>query len=161
MNKIFILSIMLFVCISFVSSEIYYDCNIYGNCVDGSTTSSTTSSGNYTNLSQLDDTTITTPADGEVLTWSSAVMQWVNSAVGSASKWIFGSSPYWYNDSDTVYFNETKLNDTIDARAGSGTNYWQTDGTEIYNETINNMSLGTSDAKIEINNDGEFTFWGG
>ena len=124
-------------------------------------TSTSTSSGNFTNLSQLYDTTITTPADGEVLTWSSAVMQWVNSAVGSASKWIFGSSPYWYNDSDTVYFNETKLNDTIDARAGSGTNYWQTDGTEIYNETINNMSLGTSDAKIEINNDGEFTFWGG
>ena len=49
-------------------------------------TSTSTSSGNYTNLSQLDDTTITSPANGEVLIWSSAVMKWINSAAATTSK---------------------------------------------------------------------------
>ena len=89
----------------------------------------TTFSGNLTNLSQMQDTNISSPADGEVLTWSSAVMQWVNSAVGSATKWIFSSSPYWSNDSTTVYFNETQLNATIDSRAGTG-------GNTSWNETL-------------------------
>ena len=111
-------------CISFVSSEIYDDCNIYGICEDFITTSGNiTYSSNITNLSQLSDTTITSPADGEVLTWSSALMSWINSAAGSGVKWLFGSSPYWFNDSTTVYFNETQLNVTIDARAsGLGDN---------------------------------------
>jgi len=77
----------------------------------------------------MQDTNISSPADGEVLTWSSAVMQWVNSAVGSATKWIFSSSPYWSNDSTTVYFNETQLNATIDSRAGTG-------GNTSWNETL-------------------------
>ena len=139
MNKIFIIFIVSFMCISFVSSEIYDDCNIYGNCVDGSTTSSTTSSGNYTNLSQLDDTTITTPADGEVLTWSSAVMQWVNSVASSATKWILDSSPYWSNDSNTIYFNETYLNSTIDSRAtglGDNASWNQTFASTLYSDII-------------------------
>ena len=156
MNKLFFIVVGTILLISFTSASFGFDNTDIPSLRDA--TSASASSSNFTNLSQLDDTSITTPANGEVLTWSSAVMQWVNSAVGSASKWIFGSSPYWYNDSDTVYFNETKLNDTIDARASAGGNLsWnQTFATTLYSDIKwgYNMSDGSYNATYDAHIDG-------
>ena len=41
---------------------------------------------------------------------------WPTGGVGGGDKWIIDLS-YLYNDTDTLYFNETKLNQTIDIRA--------------------------------------------
>jgi len=75
---------------------------------------------NITNLTELGDVNIAAPNNNEVVTWNTATSRWIAQSVGALSKWIIGASPYWYNSSDTIYFNETQLNLTIDARAGSG-----------------------------------------
>lgn len=116
-----------------------------------------TSTTGYTNLSQLDDTAISSPSNGEVLTWSSSVMKWVNAAAGAASKWLFGDSPYWYNDSTTVYFNESQLNRTIDLRAtGAGNSSWnQTLASSLfvpYSGAFSNVNLGNYDLTADTIN---------
>jgi len=169
------------------------------------------------------------PATNLARDLGSAIIMWDNIFAGdlilsynASAGWFNGKFNWIINPSSTGYlsfngttldFNETFLNDTIDARAssggnlsfnetltntlyadikwgynqttagqdnaswnearadtlyagigtvaGNGSSMWETDGTKLYNETVNNMSLGTSDAVIEINNKGEFTFWGG
>ena len=78
----------------------------------------TTLSGNFTNLSQMDDTNIPSPTNGQFLTYHSATAKWIASTAAAFSKWIVDTSNgYLYNDTDTIYFNETVLNNTIDSRA--------------------------------------------
>ncbi len=70
--------------------------------------------GNYTNLSELLDTNISTPSDQDVLTWDDATKKWIAQAISALSKWIVDvSGEYLYNNSDTIFFNTTKNNETI------------------------------------------------
>ena len=75
-------------------------------------------------LNDLGDVNAGAPADEEVLTWDDATSKWIAKAISAISGWIIDSaSLYLYNDSDTLYFNETRLNMTIDSRAtGLGDN---------------------------------------
>ncbi len=85
--------------------------------------------GNLTNISQMADVNTPAPADGEFLTWSSAVSAWVANSVGSFNKWIVDTSNgYLSNDIDTLYFDDVLLNATIDDR-DTDTTY--TNGTGI------------------------------
>ena len=85
--------------------------------------------GNLTNISQMADVNTPAPADGEFLTWSSAVSAWVASSVSSFNKWIVDTSNgYLSNDIDTLYFDDVLLNATIDDR-DTDTTY--TNGTGI------------------------------
>lgn len=71
-----------------------------------------------------------------------------------------GVAPYLYNDSTLMYFNETKLNETIDARAGNGSSpsgnfsgYWNVSGTNMYPSDLSyNVGIGTNtpDSKLDV-----------
>jgi len=74
--------------------------------------------GNLTNLSEMADVNIPTPSNNEVLTWSSSTGKWIANALTYISRWLVGSSGgFLYNDADTIYFNNTLLNNTIDSRS--------------------------------------------
>ncbi|MFC1666163.1 hypothetical protein ACFLZF_00405 [Nanoarchaeota archaeon] len=53
---------------------------------------------------------------------------------------------YLYNDTNTIYFNETELNDTIDARAvGGGASNWNISGNNLFPKDLDyNVGIGTS-----------------
>jgi len=91
-----------------------------------STTITITYSGNLTNLSELYDTNIPAPTDGQSLTWDSGTARWIASTVaggGGAGNLSGTVGIYIYDDGSLAYFNETQLNLTIDARAsGLGDN---------------------------------------
>lgn len=81
--------------------------NIYNNY---------TYNGSTLTLDDISDVNAPTPSDGESLVWSSSLMKWISDTV--ISRWIVSTfNGYLYNDADTLYFNETKLNNTIDARS--------------------------------------------
>lgn len=106
-----------------------------------------------TNLSQMNDVDISAPADGESLIWSSLLMQWINSPIVSSIKWIVGSPNYMYNDTDTLYFNETHLNTTIDLRAGSSlqsTNYLGSDFTGSTGAVDRTLNIGIENAIVDM-----------
>lgn len=90
--------------------------------------------GSDINLTNLGDVNAPAPGDQEVLTWDDGASEWIAQALTTFSKWIVNQVPeYLYNDSDTIYFNETKLNATIDARAGAGNASWnQSKADELY-----------------------------
>lgn len=91
--------------------------------------------GNITNLSQLEDTNVPSPSNNEVLTWNSATNKWIAQVVGAATRWLLSPATggYIYNETgDTLKFNETLLNNTIDDRAsGLGDN-------STFNESLTN-----------------------
>lgn len=119
---------------------------LYGTFISAidypSTSITITYGGNLTNISEMQDVNVPSPNDNDVLTWDDATKKWIAQAVASLSKWIIGSSPYWYNNSNTVYFNETALNITIDARAtglGDNASWNQSFADTLY------ASIGTTD----------------
>ena len=63
------------------------------------------------NLNNLTDVDVPSPSDGDSLVWDNSLMKWVAEFV--ISRWnIDLSNGYLYNNSDTLFFNETKLNNT-------------------------------------------------
>ena len=97
--------LILFISLSFVSAFNFPSDSI----------SFTTFTGNLTNLSELQDVNIPSPSNNEVLTWNTATGQWISQAISVVSKWIIDTSNgFLYNNSDTLFFNDTKLNITID-----------------------------------------------
>ena len=64
----------------------------------------------------------------------SEVFDWITSALQ------FTSGPYLYNDSNTIYFNETRLNDTIDDR-DSDTTYSNGSGLNLNASNFFNISV--------------------
>jgi len=107
-----LLSVSLF---SFVSAESF---GYGGSGIDVSDISLHAYTGNLTNLSEMADVNIPAPGDGEVLTWDNSAGRWIANALTYISRWLVGSSGgFLYNDADTIYFNNTLLNNTIDSRS--------------------------------------------
>jgi len=105
--------------------------------------------GNLTNLSELDDTNIPNPANNEILSWHAASQRWIAKAVTSAFAWtISTANGYLYNDSTTIYFNNTKLNDTINEITGDGyVPYTGADKNVVLGN--NNFSVGGTDLFVD------------
>jgi len=80
-------------------------------------TNNYTYNGSTLYLNNITDVEVPTPSDGDSLIWNSSLSRWIASAISSSSRWIIDySTGYFYNSSDTIYFNESKLNNTIDDR---------------------------------------------
>lgn len=96
-------------------------------------------------LNNLTDVQVPSPSDGQSLVWDNSLMKWVAEFV--ISRWdIDLSNGYLYNNSDTLFFNETKLNNTIDARAASVETDFNTyiNGSS-YNNINYNITAGDAD----------------
>jgi len=79
-----------------------------------------TYNGSTLELNDISDVNVPSPSDGESLVWSSSLMKWVSDTV--ISRWVIDTSNrFLYTISDTLYFDDSLLNDTIDARAGNAT----------------------------------------
>ena len=79
------------------------------------------------------------------------------------SKWLTSSSEYLYNDSSQLYFNDTLLNETIDARAGGAAGIWTntTDGVAEFDGNIsikNQISFQESNITVIVN-ETDFTIY--
>lgn len=101
--------------------------------------------GTVLTLNDITDVNVPSPSDGQVLTWDSGTSKWIAETI--QSWFIDNSNGYLYNDSDTIYFNETKLNLTIDSRAISSTGIY----TIYFNHSNKNIivyNLSNSDAEI-------------
>lgn len=98
---------------------------------------------NLTNLSQLADTNVPAPGDNEVLTWNAASQLWVSQAVNLS---IFGTGKagdgvYLFNNTNTMFFNDTLLNITILDLAGGGNVTNLTDLGDVNVPTPSNNSV--------------------
>lgn len=93
-----------------------------GNITNNYYTSNLT--GNLTNLSQLSDVDVSGVSDNDVLKWDDAVKKWIDSTFNSIL--TFGDNYLFFSSDNELSFNETKLNLTIDARAGGlgGNSSW-------------------------------------
>lgn len=96
-------------------------------------------------LNNLTDVQVPSPADGESLVWDSGIMKWISETV--ISRWIVSTTNgFLYNNSDTIFFNDTKLNDTIDARAAAANNDFKVFiNASAYNNIIYNITAGDAD----------------
>ena len=76
------------------------------------------------NLNDLGNVNAGTPANQDALIWDVGTSKWIPSqAIAALSKWFVSlTNGYLYNSSDTIYFNDTRLNLTIDSRMGAGAN---------------------------------------
>lgn len=87
---------------------------------------------------------------------SSAICDGLDATGGSSSKWITDKI-YLYNDTDEIFFNETKLNATIDSRDSDTT--YTADGLYLYlstlqftfNETKLNNTIDVRDTDTDTN----------
>jgi len=64
------------------------------------------------------------------------------------------SGEYLYNDSQTIYFNETKLNSTIDNRAGGDNSSWNetyADGKYLSQDSEGNLNVNSSEYWDDLN----------
>jgi len=96
--------------------------------------------GNLTNLSQMQDTNIPAPNDNDVLTWDSATGKWIADTLAGVSKWIISTTNgFFYTSGDTLYFNDTLLNMTIDTRSLSASD---TNETIRFNQLTGNCTAG-------------------
>jgi len=110
--------------------------NIYNNySVNGSDLS----------LNNLSDVQTPSPSDGQSLVWDNSLMKWIAEFV--ISRWnVDLSNGYLYNNSDTLYFNESKLNNTIDSRAaGVETDFHIFINGSSYNNINHNITAGDAD----------------
>jgi len=193
--NILAISLILLFNLNFVLSEEFgYNLLEEGEGLNPSSSNTTINSSEYwnnlhspadINLTDLGDVNEPAPADNEVLTWDASITQWVGKTISALSKWIISTTPssnrYLYNDSDTLYFNETALNATIDLRAtgGTGESIWTNDsGTtelitpqdvDLQAKNINNVSNITlggyikdseSDSRAYFNENGTFIIEG-
>ena len=100
----------------------------------------------------------TTPANTYTDSVNASTASWIDLTFLKIANFFTkkGDGIYLTNDTDTIYFNETQLNITIDARAsggGGGSSLWETNGTSIYNSTVSQVGIGTAtpSAKMEVN----------
>ena len=100
-------------------------------------------------------------ANNQLLQWNGSDWNCVDLASIDTQK--NASPPYLYNDSTTIYFNETKLNQTIDARENdthvAGDNvYLYNDSTTMYlNETKLNQTI-EARANTPWTNNSQYTY---
>lgn len=101
--------------------------------------------GTDLNLNNLSDVQVPSPSDGQSLVWDNSLMKWVAEFV--ISRWnVDLSNGYLYNNSDTLFFNESKLNNTIDARAASvETDFHIFINGSSYNNINHNITAGDAD----------------
>ena len=80
---------------------------------DGLYVTTTSYSGNLTNLSQMQDTNIddTTTSDGDTLVWSSALKKWVASVIAGVKWYIYSDNGFLYTNASTLFFNDTFANE--------------------------------------------------
>ncbi|MBA7490701.1 hypothetical protein ES702_01242 [subsurface metagenome] len=100
------------------------------------------------NLTDLGDVNAGAPTDDQLLSWDDATARWIARTVGGINPWLIDTlNGYLYNDTDTLYFNETQLNVTIDLRASAigGNSSWnESKSLELHylrNEVDSNLSL--------------------
>jgi hypothetical protein len=120
MKYVFILFVILLNLTLISSLEIIGTPNIQGVSIE--IPSPTTTSGgsvlNVTNLTQLDDVTISSPQDDQVLSYNAAGTNWINKFMNGVLS--FSNNYLFFSGNNEISFNETKLNATIDARSGGG-----------------------------------------
>lgn len=148
MKKIIIIVFMLFALVSSVNAFFHFNmdspppltigalseyfCNVNGTCY----------------LSELiteNLTTIYTYNATEICLENNCISSWTNISASGGGK--SGDGIYLYNTSDTMYFNETKLNDTISlldtSKSGDGIYLYNTSDTMYFNETKLNDTIDT------------------
>lgn len=101
-----------------------------------------TINGTELQLNNLSDVQAPNPQDGESLVWSSSLSKWISDTV--ISRWVVDTvNGFLYTDSDTLFFNDTLLNNTIDARAASvETNFNIFINGSSYNNINHNITAG-------------------
>lgn len=125
------------------STTIYFNDTLLNSTIDNRSVSSGGTGGNVSNLSQLDDTTIddTATSDDDVLAWDTTTDSWITKAINTIidfltkaqvdsriesnytnlqSKIKNADDDFLYNDTNTIYLNSTKLNETITNLSGTG-----------------------------------------
>lgn len=123
---------------------------VTGNVTNNFITNNYTYNGSTLELDDISDVDASSPTNGYALIWNSTLGKWVAGIVSTVSNWfVDDSNGYLYNDSDTIYFNDTKLNATILelAPTASSSNIYK-----IYfnhsNKNIITYNLTDSDAEI-------------
>lgn len=118
---------------------------------------------NVTDLCDLNDTVCTSLQDKDLLSWDTSLQRWLNKDPINF-RWL-ADNIYLYNDSSTIYFNEAKLNQTIDLRDTQKNTtgfYLYNDSTTIYfNETQLNNTIGEisiTEEKLIFENNSEQIF---
>jgi len=101
------------------------------------------------NLSDV-NTTFSDLTDGDSLVWSASLSKWIADRV--ISRWdVSTSNGYLYNDTETLYFNDTLLDDTIDSKI-AGAVFSSSNIYKIYfthsKKNIIQYDLSDSDASI-------------
>lgn len=97
-------------------------------------------------LNNLSDVQVPSPADGESLVWDSGIMKWISETV--ISRWIVSTANgFLFTIGDTLYYNDTLLNDTIVAVAGSAedNNFHIYINGSSYNNIHHNITAGDAD----------------
>jgi hypothetical protein len=86
---------------------------------------------NVTDLCDLNDTSCISLSNDDILTWDSSSQRWKNN-VPTFFRWMLDNI-YLYNISNTIYFNETKLNESIDARSANDYEIiWKNNSEQIF-----------------------------
>lgn len=87
-----------------------------------------------TNISEAGDVDVSGVSDNDILKWDDAVKKWVGSTFNSIL--TFGDNWNYFSGNNEITFNETKLNESIDARAGGGGGSGKAgDDIYLYNDT--------------------------
>jgi hypothetical protein len=123
-----------------------------------------TYNGSDLTLNDLSDVSVPTPNDGDSLVWDSGLSKWIASVVTSATNWFISSdNGYIYNDTDTIYFNESKLNNTIDARSSVDLSniFYEYYTSSRMDTVIENLSEADNNIVYEIVQPGEHYVYGG
>ena len=102
--------------------------------------------GTSLTLNDITDVNAPSPTEAQVLTWDSGTSKWIAKTI--VSWFVDDSNGYLYNDSDTFYFNETKLNLTIDLRAPSSATTKYTIYFNHSSKSIITYNLSDSDASV-------------
>lgn len=109
-------------------------------------------------LNDLLDVSVQSPSDGEVLTYNSTSGFWEN-LIQSAVKWIVSSSNgYLYNNSNTLFFNDTRIHDFYFNKTDITDSYYnktdlliRNEGTISYNRTVSGNDVTMSAIDYGIN----------
>jgi len=136
MRKIIILLTLLILPLSYASD--------YGVHWEDTDTNINIYQGNLTNLSEMQDVNTPSPTNDQFLAWDSATSTWIAKTFSTAFKWIIDTSNgFFYNSTDTLYFNDTLLNNTIDDRAVTTETdpVWTSDKTD-YSTTAEIIAFG-------------------
>ena len=159
-----VITVVMFV--SITSAETFGYGRTGGLRTDGNITYNTTNiynnytiNGSVLFLNNLSDVDVPAPANGESLVWSSGLSKWVADTV--ISRWtISTTNGYLYTSGDSLYFNDTKLNETIDSRAAAASNNFEVfiNGSAYNNVTYNITAGDVADVEYVIEPGKKFIF---